>query len=44
MEENKIAQLDVEQLQELKDLEDRLGVTLIAYDTSFNSSSSEVST
>ncbi|WP_342599153.1 hypothetical protein MHB48_17445 [Psychrobacillus sp. FSL H8-0483] len=43
MEESKIAHLDVEQLQELKELEDRLGVTLIAYDISINSSSSEVS-
>lgn len=44
MEENQFAHLDNEQLQELNELENKLGVTLVAYDTSaaFNSTSSEM--
>lgn len=33
MEESKYAQADSEQLQEINNLEDKLRVTLIAYDT-----------
>jgi len=32
MEESKIAHIDREQLQEINELENKLGVTLIAYD------------
>lgn len=32
MDENKLAQLDREQLQEISELEAKIGVTLIAYD------------
>ncbi|MBK3496260.1 hypothetical protein JFL43_15595 [Viridibacillus sp. YIM B01967] len=51
MEENKFAQLDREQMQELNELEEKFGVTLIAYDTAaalsdtsktFNTSSSKI--
>ena len=44
MKDSKIAELDREQLQELNELEEKLGVTLVAYDTStnINSSSSEM--
>ncbi|WP_313893463.1 hypothetical protein [Psychrobacillus sp.] len=44
MEETKFAHLDNEQLQELNELEDKLGVTLVAYDTmaAFNSTSSDI--
>ncbi|MEI4771477.1 hypothetical protein WAX74_17765 [Psychrobacillus sp. FJAT-51614] len=43
MNESKFAELDREQLQELNELEEKLGVTLIAYDTATtgNSSSSQ---
>lgn len=43
MKENKFADLNSDQLQELNELEDKLGVTLVAYDNSvtFNSTSSE---
>lgn len=43
MKDNKFAELDGEQLQELNELEEKLGVTLIAYDTSatYNNPSSE---
>ena len=46
MKENKFADLNSEQLQELNELEDKLGVTLVAYDasTTFNSTSSEMPT
>ncbi|MDF2065577.1 MULTISPECIES: hypothetical protein [Bacillaceae] len=40
MNETKFAELDREQLQELNELEEKLGVTLIAYDTATTSSSS----
>lgn len=45
MEENKFAHLDQKQLQELSELENKLGVTLVAYDTTatFNGSSNELS-
>ncbi|MFE6169837.1 hypothetical protein ABE042_16810 [Viridibacillus arvi] len=51
MEENKYAQLNHEQLKEINEMEEKLGVTLIAYDTSatqtnrstsFNAASSEI--
>ncbi|WP_166462439.1 hypothetical protein [Psychrobacillus vulpis] len=44
MKDTKFAELDREQLQELNELEDKLGVTLVAYDTSatYNSTSSEM--
>jgi DNA transposition AAA+ family ATPase len=32
MDESKLAQLDPEQLQEISELEDKIGVTLVAYD------------
>lgn len=32
MDENKLAQLDREQLQEISELEVKIGVTLVAYD------------
>ncbi len=32
MDENKLAQLDSEQLQEISELEAKIGVTLVAYD------------
>jgi hypothetical protein len=32
MDENKLAQLDREQLQEISNLEAKIGVTLVAYD------------
>lgn len=43
MKDNKFADLNSEQLQELNELEDKLGVTLVAYDASanFNGHSSE---
>ncbi|MFJ8066307.1 hypothetical protein ACIQYS_17030 [Psychrobacillus sp. NPDC096426] len=42
MKDNKFAELDGEQLQEINELEDKLGVTLVAYDTStYNSPSNE---
>ncbi|WP_166669516.1 hypothetical protein [Paenisporosarcina antarctica] len=43
MEESKIAHIDREQLQEINELENKLGVTLIAYDNlaSLNNSSNE---
>ena len=44
MEESKFADLDRDQLQKLNELEDKLGVTLIAYDTSgtLDNSSAEI--
>lgn len=44
MEESKIAHIDREQLQEINELENKLGVTLIAYDTlaTLNNSSNEM--
>ena len=33
MNENKLAQLDREQLQEISELEAKIGVTLVAYDS-----------
>lgn len=51
MEENKFAQLDHKQLKELNEMEEKLGVTLIAYDssasptnmsTSLNTASTEI--
>ena len=44
MEESKFADLDREQLQEINELEGKLGVTLIAYDTTatLNSGSNEM--
>ena len=39
MEDYKFAELDQEQLQELHELEEKLGVTLIAYNSFFNNSS-----
>lgn len=39
MEDYKFAELDSEQLQELHELEVKLGVTLIAYNAYFNDSS-----
>ncbi len=33
MDENKLAQLDREQLQEISELEVKIGVTLVAYDS-----------
>lgn len=46
MKDNTFADLDREQLQELNELEEKLGVMLVAYDTqaSFNSASSEIPT
>ena len=43
MEESKIAHIDREQLQEINELESKLGVTLIAYDNlaTLNNSSNE---
>ena len=43
MKDSKFAELDGEQLQELNELEDKLGVTLVAYDanSTYNSPSSE---
>ncbi|WP_225986077.1 hypothetical protein [Psychrobacillus glaciei] len=45
MKENKFADLDQEQLQELNELEEKLGVTLVAYDSSaaFTSSTNNLS-
>ncbi|MCZ2257328.1 hypothetical protein [Sporosarcina sp. G11-34] len=42
-ESNKFARLDSEQLQEINELENKLGFTLVAYDTSatINSTTSE---
>jgi hypothetical protein len=44
MDESKFANLDQEQLQELNELETKLGVTLVAYEMSksFNSMSNEM--
>ncbi|WP_342567109.1 hypothetical protein MKY09_16195 [Psychrobacillus sp. FSL K6-4046] len=39
MEDYKFAELDQEQLQELHELEEKLGVTLIAYNAFFTNSS-----
>lgn len=36
MDENKLAQLDSEQLQEISELEAKIGVTLVAYDNMAN--------
>ncbi|MGB2992543.1 MAG: hypothetical protein WBB47_11335 [Paenisporosarcina sp.] len=33
MDKNKLAQLDSEQLQEISELEAKIGVTLVAYDS-----------
>jgi len=43
MKDSKLAELDGEQLQEIIELQDKLGVTLVAYDASstYNSPSSE---
>lgn len=43
MKEDKFAELDLEQLLELTELENKLGVTLVAYDASatFDNTSSE---
>ncbi|SES38585.1 hypothetical protein [Psychrobacillus sp. OK032] len=43
MKDSKFAELNGEQLQELNELEDKLGVTLVAYDANatYNSPSSE---
>ncbi|GGA40503.1 hypothetical protein [Psychrobacillus lasiicapitis] len=45
MKDNKFADLDREQLEEINELEDRLGITLVAYEisTTFDSTSSEIS-
>lgn len=44
MKDSKFAELDPEQLQELNELEDKLGVTLIAYDgaTTFSGHSNDI--
>lgn len=46
MEDNKFAELDCEQIQQLNELEEKLGVMLVAYDTPaiLNSTSSEMPT
>ncbi|WP_019413683.1 hypothetical protein [Paenisporosarcina sp. TG20] len=36
MDESKLAELDLEQLQEISELELKIGVTLIAYDSTAN--------
>ena len=41
LKEAKIAQLDVEQLKEIKQLEEKLDITLIAYDISASGSQTE---
>ncbi|MEK4762930.1 hypothetical protein MHH85_22110 [Viridibacillus sp. FSL E2-0187] len=43
MEENKYAQLNHEQLREINEMEEKLGVTLIAYDTSTTQTNSSAS-
>lgn len=45
MKENKFADLDQKQLQELNELEEKLGVTLVAYDSSaaFNITTNDMS-